>query len=626
MGQLFQCHAATESVATVGKPATSDRAPSMTLLMAAICADLAAGIPYPYALSHPLQHPKTARIKQETRERLVSEAEARLGFARDHPEDEEVVNTTASEIVANLKARKDGWTCERVMAVFTRAACAAHRKTNCLTEIVFAEAMADAKAKDAAYAAGGAAEGLFWGLPGSFKDMFNIVGVDSSIGCSPHCFKPCEKPENEAAIVKVYREAGGIPFCKTAIPQTLLAFECANPIFGVSTNPYASTRTCGGSSGGEGALIALQGSPLGWGTDIGGSLRIPAGYSGICSLKPALGRWPRGGMRGGVPGFEGINAVTGPMAPSVDALTYASRAVLDATLRALEAKRFADQNIVPIPWREPKLPTKLRIGYWTFDGLVKASPACVRAVEQTVDALRKEGHELVPWSPPNPDQALKIFVALSSAEGYKSLLSNIGKDPMEPSMRLVVSGTSVPKFVLKLAQYFVHYVLGDTKFADILSASSYKTAGEYWKWTAERNDYISAFRRQAWEEQGFDFLVCPVQAVPALEHGRTETLSPLSIGTSLFNVIDSTVGVLPVTRVDAGRDIASANYAAGSEGSWILEKRVYGGSDPAYSSEKMAGLPVGIQLVGRQYDEEKVLAFMKLVEGAVGFDYAYHRA
>lgn len=97
--------------------------------------------------------------------------------------------------------------------------------------------------------------------------MFNIVGVDSSIGCSPHCFKPCEKPEDEAAIVKVYREAGGIPFCKTAIPQTLLAFECANPIFGVSTNPYASTRTCGGSSGGEGALIALQGSPLGWGTD-----------------------------------------------------------------------------------------------------------------------------------------------------------------------------------------------------------------------------------------------------------------------------------------------------------------------------------------------------------------------
>lgn len=120
--------------------------------------------------------------------------------------------------------------------------------------------------------------------------------------------------------------------------------------------------------------------------------------------------------------------------------------------------------------------------------------------------------------------------------------------------------------------------------------------------------------------------MCPVQAVPALEHGRTETLSPLSIGTSLFNVLDSTVGVLPVTRVDAERDIASANYAAGSEGSWILEKRVYGGSDPAYSSEKMAGLPVGIQLVGRQYDEEKVLAFMKLVEGAVGFDYAYHRA
>jgi len=67
--------------------------------------------------------------------------------------------------------------------------------------------------------------------------------------------------------VQIFREQGGIPMCKTGIPQTLLAFECANPIFGTTSNPYSSARTCGGSSGGEAALITLRGTPLGWGSD-----------------------------------------------------------------------------------------------------------------------------------------------------------------------------------------------------------------------------------------------------------------------------------------------------------------------------------------------------------------------
>lgn len=68
-------------------------------------------------------------------------------------------------------------------------------------------------------------------------------------------------------LVKIFRAEGGIPFCKTNVPQTLLAFECANPIFGASSNPYSSARTPGGSSGGEAALITLHGTPIGWGSD-----------------------------------------------------------------------------------------------------------------------------------------------------------------------------------------------------------------------------------------------------------------------------------------------------------------------------------------------------------------------
>ena len=91
-------------------------------------------------------------------------------------------------------------------------------------------------------------------------------------------------------LVQIVRDAGGIPFVKTNLSQCMMFFECVNPIWGRTLNPYSKAHTSGGSSGGEGALLAADGSPLGWGSDIGGSLRIPASYCGIYSLKPGFGR------------------------------------------------------------------------------------------------------------------------------------------------------------------------------------------------------------------------------------------------------------------------------------------------------------------------------------------------
>lgn len=91
--------------------------------------------------------------------------------------------------------------------------------------------------------------------------------------------------------------AGAIPIVKTNIPQTMLAFECCNPLWGRSTNPFNDEYTCGGSSGGEGALLGMDGSVIGLGSDIGGSLRIPAAYCGIYSFKPGVGRISTGGVR-----------------------------------------------------------------------------------------------------------------------------------------------------------------------------------------------------------------------------------------------------------------------------------------------------------------------------------------
>lgn len=198
-------------------------------------------------------------------------------------------------------------------------------------------------------AAGEKPDGGFFGLPSSFKGALGYLplpiwhsleqtptalsGLTARSAARHIAISPLKKLKMRVLcvsdqlsrlvltrqLVQIFRAQGGIPICKTAIPQTLLAFECSNPVFGVTTNPHSSARTPGGSSGGEAALIVLRGTPIGWGSDsellpfsaelthlVGGSLRIPAAYSGCCGLKPAVGRWPAGGNRATIRGFDGI--------------------------------------------------------------------------------------------------------------------------------------------------------------------------------------------------------------------------------------------------------------------------------------------------------------------------------
>lgn len=102
-------------------------------------------------------------------------------------------------------------------------------------------------------------------------------------------------------------EAGAIPFVKTNVPQSLYSFECNNPLWGMTTNPYNSDYVPGGSSGGEACILAYDASVIGLGSDIAGSLRIPASYCGVYSLKPGYGRIPTWGARGETSVFQPVN-------------------------------------------------------------------------------------------------------------------------------------------------------------------------------------------------------------------------------------------------------------------------------------------------------------------------------
>jgi len=314
-----------------------------------------------------------------------------------------------------------------------------------------------------------------------------------------------------------------------------------------------------------------------------------------------------------------VQWTNGPMARNVADLTFEAKVLHTTCYDMRDTGTMMRERILPIPWREVKLPEKLKIGYFIEADVFKTSPACARAVMESVDALTKAGHRVEPFEPPSILEIFKAFVALGSAEGYKSRITSIGPDPLEPSMKLVALGSKVPRWLHYLIEQGVEHIVGDKVWADVFRVSGKKSTHAYWQWTGRRDNYNIQFFKAAWEDGGYDMLLCPVMAVPALEHGRTKDLSPLCILTVLFSMVESTVGTLPITRVDKTRDALPPDFLANSKGSKILEAKTYGGPDPAYDAVKMHGLPVGVQVVGKPWEEEKVLAMMAVLEGLVGY-------
>lgn len=152
-----------------------------------------------------------------------------------------------------------------VLVAYGKKALKAHAATNCLTEVLIAQAEEWAKTCNT--------QGPLAGMAVSLKDTAAIPGFDSCIGYSAWVGKPLRK---ESALVRLLRDAGAVPFVKTNVPITLLSFESTNDVFGTTTNPHGKDYTPGGSTGGEAALLAYGGSRLGIGTDVAGSVRAPA--------------------------------------------------------------------------------------------------------------------------------------------------------------------------------------------------------------------------------------------------------------------------------------------------------------------------------------------------------------
>ena len=245
---------------------------------------------------------------------------------------------------------------------------------NAVVVPLFEQARADAAAADEKQARGEPL-GPLHGVPVTIKESFGMTGTAATGGVPRWADNTASA---DSPLVARLRAAGAVVLGKTNVPELLFYLESDNPVYGRTNNPWNEARSPGGSSGGEGAIVAAGGSALGLGTDIGGSVRVPAHCCGIHALKPTSGRLTERGTFDEIiiPGQEAILGQPGPLARRVEDLALAMRVLAAPGQEALDA------SIPPVPWRDPAAVSvaDLRIGYYTDDGFIRPAPALIANV------------------------------------------------------------------------------------------------------------------------------------------------------------------------------------------------------------------------------------------------------
>ncbi|KAI0711600.1 amidase signature enzyme [Earliella scabrosa] len=506
-------------------------------------------------------------------------------------EEERLLARPASEVVESVQ--KGSLTPSEVLLAYSKKALKAHAATNCLTEVLIAKADGWAKTCNT--------QGPLAGMPVSLKDTVGFEGEDSCIGYSAWVGKPMKK---DAAIVRLLKDAGAVPFVKTNVPITLLSFESANDVFGTTTNPHNKEYSPGGSTGGEAALLAYGGSRLGIGTDVAGSVRAPAHFAGVYSIKASAFRFLRTGNATSMPGQEGISAVYSPMTRTLEDLETFWRAIM-----GMKPWEY-DHSVLPIPWRDVDLASgkPIRWGVLWDDSVVTPSPACKRALEMVVSELTSRGHEVVPIDPPSAYEGLKLASQLLLAEAGKVSTRPIRRgESNDPGVREARLMFAMPRLVKQLYASYLRTIKRDEVYAGLVESWSEKTVEQYLGLIAKREGYRDQWFQKL-KDEAFDFILTVPNALPATPHGSMKDGFKGCGYTFLWNILDYSAGVMPVTRVDKELD-ALKDFKPRN----VIERDMY----KMYDATTMHGLPVGVQVVGKRLEEEKVLEGMKIIEGVL---------
>jgi Asp-tRNA(Asn)/Glu-tRNA(Gln) amidotransferase A subunit family amidase len=527
---------------------------------------------------------------------------------RLHAAQDLIAHQPLSALQSSLRSRQ--FTATEILAVYLCNALRAHRKTNCLSWIMLHDAIDAAAKADAILSRDDGrdrddalASQPLLGVPISIKEMLAYRNTDCTLGLTSRAEQPIV---DTSSAVLVLERQGAVVFVKTSVPVLLMSYECESDLFGTTTNPHHNGRTCGGSSGGEGALLALNGAAFGLGTDIGGSIRIPAAFCGVVGLKPTFLRVSSRGNRA-IRGDESIPTITGPMGRRVADVADAFKCL--TTQPPGEGPfQLVDGMCGQVPFRsqlhDAVLTKKvLRVGYYEQDGFIDTSPASARAVRLAVEALRSAGHEVVPFQPPCVEETISCFYELLGADGTKKLRALLGYDVPYGVVGPLLMFAGLPSILKSVAAIAIRRKV-DATFAGILSRAREKEVYEYADTLVRRNHCRNAYA-DLFATLQLDAVIAPGFYIPAPVCGSSTDLSFGAAATAYYNCLDLPVLALPVTKVKKELDVWTAEPTNG------MSRCV----KAVYDHEDMHGMPVGVQIVTPKFTEEVTLAVGTRLEG-----------
>ncbi|KAJ6155263.1 Amidase [Penicillium chermesinum] len=468
------------------------------------------------------------------------------------------------------KIRKQELSAYEVTEAFCIRAAIAQQLTCCLTETLFDRALNRAKELDDHLTKTGQVVGPLHGLPISFKDCFNIKGIPSTIGFTS--FIKHGPVDHDSAIVEVLVNLGAIPYVKTNIPQTMMAADSHNYVFGRTLNPHRLNLCAGGSSGGEGALIAMRGSVLGVGTDIAGSIRIPGICDGTFSFKPTADRVPLGGQTGsGRAGLPGIRACAGPLAVSARDLELFMKLVTNSDPWRL------DSSVISSPWREVKPKSTFRLGLIVEDSHFPIHPPVQRTLNEAVKKLEAAGHEIVALNPPSIRDALVLAFRMFAMDPEETAFKHIAASG-EPTIPALAS-TALP-----------HEYLEEEHLPP--------TIDSLYELGAQRIQFKEKFRALITEAQ-VDAIVMPGYQGTAQPHDVFGFV-PYTV---LWNVMDYPASIVPFGKADKAADAP-------------FVRDVY--YKPPYKPDEIEGAPCCVQVVTRNMQDEELVNVTRAVADVLG--------
>ena len=504
------------------------------------------------------------------------------------------ISITESHSVASLlsaiSSRK--LTTVEVATSFCKRACLAQQLTNCITEPLFDEALERAAFLDGYIAKHGEPFGPLHGLPVSVKDTFNIKGIDTSIGLVSLCFKPATQ---NAPLVDLLLSLGCVIIAKTNIPQTLGSLDSNNNVFGRTMNPVNRLVTAGGSSGGEGVMVAMRGCMVGWGTDIGGSIRVPAMCNGVFGFKPANGRLPYGGqaLTSGEGMYRvGITAVAGPLAKSVEDLDIVLR---ETVPRARLWGEDCMPGSCPERWegRGSGEQGEFVFGVLRSDGNCEPLPPIHKVLDEVKRALGKSVNVKVVElaSPPAWKKCQGVMQKVMSldAGNYMSDLLEAGNEPLVPWMQ--------------------------TRFRRGKPRTLQQAAGAQQQRTELEQEMLKIWYEH--DEHGrrrpkLDAIICGMAPHPVPEIDKYNAVG----FTSSFVLLDYPAGTVPVRAVGED-DLELGKPQGGSSlGSWDDKNRELW-DETKMDRRVYLGTPLCVQVVTPRLEDRRLLEAMRIVSDAV---------